>query len=144
MKFRLLLIVCPLFAVTLMAQPVQDDAPVSNPPNALLGPAALPFPAPNTDGRTFYRWSLAAVTAANTADAISSWHLRESNPLLAGSNSYFDSRSVAIKSLFLSASFFIEHWALRHNPTLYRTFAWINVAIAGGLSAVVVHNSSLR
>lgn len=35
-------------------------------------------------GRTIYRWSIAAVLAANVADAATSWRSQEANPVVAG------------------------------------------------------------
>jgi hypothetical protein len=51
---------------------------------------------------------------------------------------------VLLKSALVSASFLIERWALRQNPHLYRTFAWLNFTIAGVLGGVVAHNVALR
>ncbi len=142
----LLMVLCPLMA--------QTGTPASNVPEAETF-AALPPDAPaylakperndaKNDGRTLYRWSLAAVAAGNAADTFSSWHQPEANPLLAGRGSEFDGRSVLLKSALVGASFLIERWALRQNPRLYRTFAWLNFTIAGVLGGVVAHNITLR
>jgi hypothetical protein len=127
MKF---IAIAVLFVCPLMAQETE--------------PAASFNAAERSDGRTFYRWSMVAVTAANTADSISSWHQIEANPLLARPGSQFDGRSLMLKSALLGATFLMERWALRHSPTLYRTFAWVNLTIAGALGGVVTHNMSLQ
>jgi hypothetical protein len=94
--------------------------------------------------RQFYRWSVMAIVAGNAADALSSWHHPEANPVLAHPGAAFDMRSVALKAGFLGGSLLIEHWALSHNPRLYRRLAWMNVAIAGGLGGVAMYNTSLH
>jgi len=148
--FGIMLFVCPLMA--------QTGLPAASAP-AVEAFAAVPLDVPpylaspvkvdatrdaKSDGQTMYRWSLGAVAAGNAADTFSSWHRPEANPLLAGPGSEFDGRSVLLKSALVGASFLIEHWALRQNPHLYRTFAWLNFTIAGVLGGVVAHNISLR
>jgi hypothetical protein len=96
------------------------------------------------EGRTLYRWSLFALAAGNAADAISSWHLQEANPVLAGSRSEFDARSVALKAALGGVSVVLQHWVLSRKPGMYRPLARINFVIAGALGAVAVHNTTLR
>jgi hypothetical protein len=148
-----LMILCPLMAQintggVAASNVAEAEAPASLPPDA---PASLAIPVKidatrdaKSNGRALYQWSLAAVAGGNAADAFSSWHQPEANPLLAGRGSEFDGRSVLLKSAFVGASFLIEHWALRQNPRLYRTFAWLNFTIAGVLGGVVAHNIALR
>jgi hypothetical protein len=131
MKF---IAIAVLFVCPLLAQATEPAGFIALEKNA----------AEKSDGRTFYRWSLAAVTAANTADSISSWHRIEANPLLATPGSQFDTKSLMLKSALLGVTILVEHWALRHSPTLYRTFAWVNLTIAGALGGVVAHNASLQ
>ncbi len=94
------------------------------------------------NGKQFHRWSLVAIAAANAVDTVSSWHHPEANPILG--NSGFGVRSVALKEGLVGSSLLLERWALKHNPGLYRRLAWMNVAIAGGLGEVAVHNARLR
>ena len=82
--------------------------------------------------------------AANAADVASSWQRPEANPFLAKPGSTFGTGSVAIKAGFAGASLLIEKWALRSNPKLYRKFAWLNIAIAGGLGVTATYNFSLH
>jgi hypothetical protein len=142
----LLTAMCPLMAQTgtPASNAPEAEALVAVPPDA---PAYLATPVRvevRNDGQRLYRWSLAAVAAGNAGDTFSSWHQPEANPLLAGRGSEFDGRSVLLKSALVSASFLIERWALRQNPHLYRTFAWLNFTIAGVLGGVVAHNVALR
>jgi hypothetical protein len=152
--FAMMLLVCPLIAQ--IGRPVSNvadtDTLAAPPPEVLSNsPAYLAKPdAGNgnsdakSDGQRLYRWSLAAVAAGNAADTFSSWHQPEANPLLASPGSEFDGRSVLVKSALVGASLLVEHWALRQNPHLYRTFAWLNFTIAGVLGGVVAHNIALR
>ena len=96
------------------------------------------------DGQKLYRWSVAAVVAGNAMDVASSWRRPEANPLLSKPGSQFGSRSVAIKAGFAGASLLIERWAVRSNPRLYRKFAWLNIAIAGGLGVTATYNFTLH
>ena len=96
------------------------------------------------EGRNFYRWSLAAVGAGNAADAFSSWHQSESNPLLARSGGNFNAQSLVIKAGLIGASLAIQRVALRRNRRLYKQFAWLNIAVGGGLGAAAAHNFNIR
>ncbi len=142
MKIGLLLLI---LALPLMAQSPAFVSP-SAAASAALG-HAVQFPETKyqpVDGRTFYRWSQVAVFAANGADTFSSWNQSEGNPLLAKSGGNFGAGSLAIKAGLLGTSFVIQRWALHHNPKLYKTFGWMNVAIAGGLGAAAAHNVAIR
>jgi hypothetical protein len=135
--FAIALYVCPLIAQVGSAdlQPTVTPFPLA---------AAVPFVnPPKSEGNTLYRWSLAAATLGSAADTFSSWGHPEANPLLANNGSNFDTRSVMLKSALLGASFLIEYYALRHNPHLYRHFAWLNFAIAGALGGAAAHNIML-
>jgi hypothetical protein len=147
----ILLFACPLMAqIGGIGSPVSDSVNVSHAvASSFLPTTAFPAlgPAKTDDevkGRKFYRWSVVAVVAGNAADAMSSWHHLEANPVLAKPGATFDTRSMALKAGFLGASLLIEHWALRHNPRLYRSIAWMNVAIAGGFGGVAAYNTSLH
>jgi hypothetical protein len=151
MKFLgILLLVCPLMAQIGSTGPVASVAAnVSSTTATALLPAA-PFSgggAAKMDGeikgRQFYRWSIIAIMAGNAADTVSSWHHPEANPVLANPGAGFGVRSVALKAGLLGTSLLLEHWALKHNPGLYRRLAWMNVAIAGGLGEVAARNASL-
>jgi len=93
-------------------------------------------------GRSLYRWSMAAVIAANGADAISSWHGQEANPVIGSGQ--FGYSSIAIKSGFVGSSLLIQHIILRHRPDLYKKLAWLNFGTAGLLGGVAAHNMQIR
>ena len=95
-------------------------------------------------GRNVYRWSVAAVVAANAADAATSWKAQEANPFVAGTGTQFGAASLAMKSGFVAASLWIQHIVLRHRPDWYKRMAWMNVVTAGVLGQVARHNMSLR
>ena len=114
--FGIILFVCPLMAqVECVGIPSSDPVPSGLiPPSSLassnstdtvlstMRPAAiagyLATPSKEGDGKTFYRWSLAAVAAGNAADTFSSWHHPEATVFLSNPGTNFDARSVALKS----------------------------------------------
>ena len=87
---------------------------------------------------------MAALIAANGADAISSWRQAEANPVIGGGASAFGYSSLAIKSGFVGSSLLIQHVVLRHRPDLYKKMAWLNFASSAGLGAVAFYNTGLR
>jgi len=95
-------------------------------------------------GRSLYRWSIAAVVAANAADVASSWSQQEANPVIAGGGAQFGASSVAIKTGFVAASLVIQHVALRHRPDLYKRLSWLNFGTAGVLGGVANYNMRVR
>jgi len=95
-------------------------------------------------GRTLYRWSIAAVVAANAADVASSWSQQEANPVIAGGGAQFGATSMAIKTGFVAASLVIQHVALRHRPDLYKKLSWLNFGTAGVLGGVANYNMRVR
>jgi hypothetical protein len=156
--FGIVLLVCPLMAQVEIAG-IPPAGTVSSSlitPSSLSATGSIETPLSTTqpaaylaipqksDGKTFYRWSLAAAAAGNAADVFSSWHHPEANPLLANPGTSFDARSVALKSAFIGVSFLIEQWALHHNSGLYRPLAWLNLTIAGVLGGVAAHNISIQ
>jgi hypothetical protein len=94
--------------------------------------------------RTRYRWSIAAVIAANAADAASSWSQQEANPAVVRGGAQFGATSIAIKSRFAATSLVIQHIALRHRPDLYKKLAWLNFGTAGVLGGVAHYNMRVR
>ena len=142
------LFVLPLKAQTNRALP---EAPLSStqlappaiPPN-YYNPALAQSPATVPSGRTLYRWSVAAILAANAADAATSWKTQEANPVIAGPGNQFGVTSVAIKSGFVVTSLLIEHIVLRHRPDLYKRLAWMNLITSGAFGAVATYNVGVR
>ena len=95
-------------------------------------------------GHNFYRWTVAAVVVANSADAATSWKAQEANPLVAGTGTQFGVVSLVIKSGFVATSLLIQDAVLRHRPDWRKRMAWMNLATAGVLSQVVSHNLHVR
>jgi hypothetical protein len=117
----------------------------------LLAPASPSTPPwvekwkqPETSGKNLYTWSVAAVIAANAADAVTSWQLHEANPLIAGPSSKFGMTSLAIKTGFVATSLILQHVALRHRPDLYRRLAWTNFITAGAIGGAASYNAGLH
>jgi hypothetical protein len=148
---RLLPLILFSFSLAGQVNPALAGIPVSVAENAI---DAVPAPAGNfiqrpdresgNAGRSFYRWSVAAVVAVNAADAVTSWKAQEANPFVAGTGTQFGAASLAIKSGFVATSLLIQHLALRHRPDWYKRMAWMNVVTAGVLAQVARHNMSVR
>ena len=100
--------------------------------SALLGLFSL-----SANADSLYSTSAAAVIGASTADAVSSWHRPELNPVL---GSQFDARSVAIKGALAAVSLGFQHIALRHRPDLRRKFTWLNFGTSAVVGGVAVRN----
>jgi hypothetical protein len=142
------------FAISLGAQ-VKSTAPtplfsadsaLTTLPAATVEPSLRPAEPNRTlaHGSAFYSWSAAILAVSGVADVASSWHRPEANPVMAGPQSTFGGRSVAIKLGLVGTSFLLERVVLRHRPDLYRRIAWLNLGIAGAQAAVVGHNLSVR
>jgi hypothetical protein len=149
MKLSTILLFCSALSAQVSLRPssalLAADASLPASPSPIVERALVPvasYPTA-TRGRTFYRWSLAVLAAAGVADAASSWHRPEANPVVAGSGSTFGMGSVAIKLGLVGSSFVLERVILRHRPDLYRHIAWLNLGIAGAQGAIVAHNVSL-
>lgn len=154
------LLVCSLFVCPLLAQPplptgdsVTPGASLLAahrllPPQDLRGVRPVPYPLPHEireapRGRGLFAASVAALAAANAADLATSWGRNEANPFLASSNARFGPQSAALKAGFTGVSLVIQWFALRHNPRLHRGLAYTNFAVAGGISAVAIRNTSV-
>lgn len=131
----MLVFVCPL-----MAQTADLTAAAASISPAYLSRADS---SEKIEGRRLYLWSIAALSAGNAADAASSWRRPEANPVLAPPGATFGTQSLLLKSGLVGASLLLERWALHHNPRLYKSFAWINITVGGGLGAVAARNASL-
>ncbi len=137
----ILLSVCPLMAQSPNLAAVEGSVGIA----PFISPAYVSHGdrSEKVQGRRLYYWSIAALTVGNAADAASSWRRPEANPVLANPGATFGTQSLLLKSGLLGASLLLEHWALHHNPRLYKPFAWMNFAVGGGLGAVAARNASL-
>jgi len=92
-----------------------------------------------------FKATVAAVVAANTLDAVSSWHRTELNPLLRSPDGRFGGRGITIKSLLVGTSLAYQYFHLRHhaNPRIERLDAIANLATAGTLTGFAIHNVTI-
>lgn len=88
-----------------------------------------------------WKWSVASLVASNTLDAVSSYGLREGNPLL---GTRFNGTSLAIKSGLTAGQIVAQYFVLKRHPEKRRLAAIINFAVAGGLGVVAAHNFGIR
>lgn len=88
--------------------------------------------------------SYAAMVGANVADAVTSHGKYEANPILRGADGRYDStRGTLLKAAVIGGLIGTQYLITRKRPEWKRTLAWANFAIAGGLSAVAVHNAGI-
>jgi hypothetical protein len=86
--------------------------------------------------------SIAAMLAGTSADAVSSWHKREGNSLLASSNGMFGARGVGIKA-GIAAGVLLPQIVLRKHKDLRIAFVVGNLAEAGVFTGAAIHNFQL-
>lgn len=97
-----------------------------------------------------YRWSVAALVAANALD----WHstvvatrrpgIVETNPLARRADGSFASgRAAAIKVGVVAGNVLLQHYVAR-TPRTRRWATWINFGLAAGITAVAVRNYRLH
>lgn len=89
--------------------------------------------------------SWAAYAVANILDAKSSAGKMEANPLLQNADGTFNSgRATGLKAGAGAGLLGMQLWMIRKNPekNLYKSFSIVNSAVAGGLGAVAVSNST--
>jgi hypothetical protein len=114
---------------------------------ALTGCAlyAQDVPDPNAgSGRTFWRASIAALTAANAMDIQSSWGKHELNPALANGGGTFGAQGALLKlglqGTLVGIEYLITHHHSGPSGKLYRVFGIVNFGAAAGIAGVAVHN----
>ncbi len=103
----------------------------------------LPDPNPGS-GRTLWRASIAALTAANAMDIQSSWGKHELNPTLSNGAGTFGAQGMLLKLGLQGSLVGIEYLITRHHPRssgkLYRALGIINFGAAAGIAGVAIHN----
>jgi len=87
--------------------------------------------------------SIVAMTAGTAADAVSSWHKRESNSLLASSDGTFGAKGVTIKAGIASAVL-VPQIIFRRHHDWYLPFAASNFVEAGIFAGTTAHNVSVK
>lgn len=94
-----------------------------------------------------WKWSLAAMSAAHTADIASSRSAYEANPLLRGADGRIAmGRTVAIKAGLTAGAAAAQWWAIKRWPRskAARVFAAVNFSVAAGTGAVAARNWRMR
>jgi len=94
--------------------------------------------------RLKYLWisSIFAMAAGTGADAATSWHKRESNPLLASSDGTFGAKGIGIKA-GLAGGLLLPQILFRKNKDLRTAFTIGNFAEGGLFSGIAIHNASI-
>ena len=80
-------------------------------------------------GKRIWRWSLAAVAAANVADGVTSMGRHELNPVLGTGR--FGARAAGVKIGVSTATVGVQYLILRRRPGAERKAAFVNFAMAG-------------
>lgn len=79
------------------------------------------------------------LVAAQSADAGSSWHQPEANPIVA-THGRFETRGLMIKSSMVGMTLWYEH----KHPEHKRVWTYMNFALASATTGVVIHNVENR
>ncbi len=104
-------------------------------------PPVSPQEAPD---KKAWRRSLIAVAASQSLDAISSWGMRELNPLLASADGRFGGRAVSIKLGATAAIAFAEYLVVKKYPRAARVFSRVNWSSAALTTGIALHNFAVR
>ncbi len=88
----------------------------------------------------WWKTSIAALAAATTVDAHSSWGRLEANPVLRGSDGRFRAKGIAIKGLILGGVAGAQYFLLKNNSKAEKYGAITNFALSGVLAGVAVSN----
>jgi hypothetical protein len=93
--------------------------------------------------RAIWVASIFAMVAGTTADAVTSWHKRESNNLLASSADTFGGKGVAIKG-GIAAAMLAPQIIFRKHTDWYSAFAVGNFAEGGIFAGATIHNLNVN
>lgn len=110
----------------------------------VLGLVLAPQVHCESSGKKIFKWSVAALLAANAADAASSWGQPEANRLLAGPRGRFDSRGLSIKLGVVGAIVVGEIVLVRHHPQAATRLGFVNFSTAGLTGSIAVHNLGVK
>ena len=88
-----------------------------------------------------WKFSLLALAATHSADAMTSWNKRELNPLLSPNSGAFGMQTLVIKCAITAGSIGLQAILLRHHPELAKMFARINFLESGVIGATAIRNS---
>ena len=108
---------------------------------ALLACIALPLAAQERWSQP-YRWSVAAVIAANAADAATSYRRGyEANPLVRSADGQFGKRGLAIKAGATAGSLTAQYLVLRKHPNQRKLATLVNLSTSAGLAILAARNA---
>jgi hypothetical protein len=93
-------------------------------------------------GRALWMASVAALAAANVADAQSSWSKDEGNRVLAGAGGRFGAKGAALKGGINAVWIVGQVMALRRNPA-HRTIAIVNFTAASVFGVLAYRNRNI-
>ncbi len=86
--------------------------------------------------------SIFAMAAGTGADAATSWHKKESNPLLASSDGTFGAKGIGIKA-GVAGGVLLPQILFHKNKDLRTAFTIGNLAQAGLFSGIAIHNAGI-
>lgn len=112
-------------------------AAAAPPPVAALRPEATPQ-------QRAWKRSLIALAASQSLDAVSSYGMRELNPLMASPDGRFGAKAVSIKAGATAAIVLAEHLIVQKHPAAARLFSHMNWSNAVLTTAVAAHNFAIR
>jgi hypothetical protein len=100
----------------------------------------------NKDTAAVRAWkrSVAPFVAAQVLDVVSSYGMRERNPLLAGADGRFGSKALTMKLGFTGAIVGVESLVVRKWPRLGHAMARMNWGGTVLTGSIAVHNFALR
>jgi hypothetical protein len=93
----------------------------------------------------FLWWaSQVALVGATAADAASSWHQKELNPILAGPGGRFGGRGLAIKGATIGVTLSLENILALRAHKRPKALAIVNLAAAGVTGATAARNWGMK
>src|SRR5437879_5139853 len=103
-------------------------------------------PVRSVDANAQRAWkrSLVPLMASQSLDAVSSYGMRELNPMLADSRGAFGMRATTVKFGVVGAFVGVEYLIVRKHPGAARVFSKLNWTAAGITTGVAVHNFAIR
>jgi hypothetical protein len=146
------LLVTRLVLIALLSVPLLISTSVAFGQDYLVAPAAGAvsiFPAPHSMAdaarmqvlsHKTWELSLIPLFAAQGLDSGSSWGLRETNPLLSGSNGAFGMKAASIKIGFVAGAAVAEYLLLKRHPEWAKLFVRLNSSDAILTTGFAVHN----
>jgi hypothetical protein len=136
------ILIASFLSLVLMPSLVRAADPVGENPTPYLPPAYVsssPHPLPLS-----WKWSLAPLVASQTLDVVSSYGMRELNPLLAGPQDQFGVKSTLLKAGVTVAFIGVEYLIVKAHPRASKMLTIINWSGAALTTGFAAHNFSIR